>query len=78
MLSCCNVCTLSCCNVCCRRCCARCAGIQASEFKRKRLNLIILLDVSGSMGSPFDQYYYDQLGEQKNLTAAGEWRCVAC
>ena len=51
-----------------------CAGIQASEFKRKKLNLIILLDVSGSMGSPFDAYYYDQMGQQKNLTQAGEWR----
>jgi Ca-activated chloride channel family protein len=67
--------------VACCPCCARCAGIQASEFKRKKLNLIILLDVSGSMGSPFDQYYYDQLGQQKNLTEAGKWRsvrCVAC
>lgn len=34
------------------------SGIQASEFKRKRLNIVILLDVSGSMGSPFDTYYY--------------------
>ena len=51
------------------------SGLQAADFKRKRLNLVVLLDVSGSMGSPFDRYYYDQLtGQQKNLTEAGEWR----
>ncbi|GAB4821980.1 hypothetical protein N2152v2_009026 [Parachlorella kessleri] len=37
------------------------SGIQAADFKRKKLNLILLLDVSGSMSSPFDRYYYDQL-----------------
>jgi Ca-activated chloride channel family protein len=52
------------------------SGLQAADFKRKRLNLVVLLDVSGSMGSPFDQYYYDQLtGQQKNLTEEGEWLC---
>ncbi|PSC74536.1 Cell surface [Micractinium conductrix] len=46
------------------------SGIKESEFRRKRLQLVVVLDVSGSMGSPFDQYYYDALGQQKNLTAA--------
>lgn len=32
------------------------SGVQASEFRRKPLNLVILLDVSGSMSSPFNQY----------------------
>ncbi|PRW59844.1 transcription elongation factor SPT5-like protein 1 [Chlorella sorokiniana] len=45
------------------------SGILASEFKRKRLNLALLLDVSGSMDSPFNRYYYDSItGEPKNLT----------
>jgi hypothetical protein len=33
---------------------------------------VLLLDVSGSMGSPFDTYYYDQFGVQQNLTAEGK------
>lgn len=37
------------------------SGIQASDFKRKKLNVVLVLDVSGSMGSPFDEYYYDQV-----------------
>lgn len=41
------------------------SGIQASDFKRKKLNLVLVLDVSGSMGSPFDAYYYDQASRQR-------------
>ncbi len=39
-----------------------------TDFERKKLNLVVVLDYSGSMGSPFDQYYYDRFGnmvEQK-------------
>ncbi|MCX6803256.1 MAG: VWA domain-containing protein [Candidatus Diapherotrites archaeon] len=36
------------------------SGLKASEFKRKKLNLVIVLDISGSMGSQFDSYYYDR------------------
>lgn len=28
--------------------------MKEADFKRKRLNLVLLLDISGSMGSPFD------------------------
>ncbi len=35
------------------------SGIKANQFHRKNLNLIVVLDISGSMGSPFDSYYYD-------------------
>lgn len=35
------------------------AGMKASDFARKRLNLAIVTDVSGSMDAPFDSYYYD-------------------
>uniref|UniRef100_A0A1D2AAC0 VWFA domain-containing protein n=2 Tax=Auxenochlorella protothecoides TaxID=3075 RepID=A0A1D2AAC0_AUXPR len=44
------------------------SGIQADQFSRKKLNLVLLLDVSGSMDSPFNNYYYDQFGVQQNLT----------
>jgi len=36
------------------------SGIKANDFKRKKLNLVIVLDISGSMGSRFDKYYYDK------------------
>ena len=35
------------------------SGLKASDFQRKDLNLVIVLDVSGSMSSPFDLYHYD-------------------
>jgi len=35
-----------------------------TDFQRKKLNLVIVLDYSGSMGSPFDQYYYDRFGNK--------------
>ena len=38
------------------------SGIKQSDFERKKLNLVIVLDVSGSMTSPFDQYYNDPYG----------------
>ncbi len=39
------------------------SNIDVADFKRKRLNLIVVLDISGSMSSPFSSYYYD--GEKK-------------
>jgi len=38
------------------------SGIKESDFERKKLNLVVVLDVSGSMSSPFSSYHYDQLG----------------
>lgn len=35
------------------------SGIKESDFQRKKLNVVVVLDISGSMGSPFDEYYYD-------------------
>lgn len=40
------------------------SGIKASDFKRKPLNLMVVLDISGSMSSPFNQYYYDSYGNK--------------
>ncbi|MGE5329196.1 MAG: VWA domain-containing protein [Deltaproteobacteria bacterium] len=40
------------------------SNIKQADFKRKKLNLAIVLDISGSMGSSFDSYYYDRVGNQ--------------
>ena len=47
------------------------SNIKESDFKRKKLNIVVVLDISGSMSSPFDQYYYDknQKIESKNNKA---------
>jgi Ca-activated chloride channel family protein len=39
------------------------SGLKESDFERKKLNLVIVLDNSGSMGETFDRYYYDQIGK---------------
>jgi len=36
------------------------SNIRAEDFKRKKLNLVIVMDISGSMSSTFDNYYYDR------------------
>jgi Ca-activated chloride channel homolog len=43
------------------------SGIKESDFKRKKLNLVVVLDISGSMSLPFDKYYYDQFGNKKEV-----------
>lgn len=35
------------------------SNIKESDFKRKKLNLVVALDISGSMGANFNSYYYD-------------------
>ncbi len=35
------------------------SNLKASSFKRKNLNLVIVLDISGSMTERFDKYHYD-------------------
>ena len=40
------------------------SGMKQTDFQRKKLNLVIVLDVSGSMSSQFNKYYYDQFGNQ--------------
>ena len=39
------------------------SNIQVEDFARKKLNLVVVLDISGSMSSPFNRYYYDQRKE---------------
>jgi Ca-activated chloride channel family protein len=41
------------------------SGIE--DFERKDLNLVVVLDISGSMSSGFGQYYYDQFGNKKEV-----------
>ena len=41
------------------------SNIKQSDFKRKKLNLTVVLDISGSMSSGFDSYYYDQFTGKK-------------
>ncbi|GGJ04181.1 hypothetical protein GCM10008995_12480 [Halobellus salinus] len=38
--------------------------LSVDEFERPRLNLVAVLDVSGSMDSAFDAYYYDEHGRK--------------
>jgi Ca-activated chloride channel family protein len=35
-----------------------------ANFQRKKLNLVVVQDFSGSMGSSFDDYYYDRFGNR--------------
>lgn len=37
------------------------SGLDAADFTRKKLDLMLVLDISGSMSAPFDAYYYDHL-----------------
>ncbi len=48
------------------------SNIDLQKFKRRRLNLVVVLDISGSMGAPFDSYYYDRFGNRvKNSDEKG-------
>ena len=58
------------------------SNIQENDFSRKKLNLVVVLDISGSMESAFDQYYYDSKGltgentdKRSKLSIAAETVC---
>ena len=38
-----------------------------TDVERKTLNLVVVLDISGSMSSPFDRYYYDRYGNRHEV-----------
>jgi len=40
------------------------SGLTEESFQRKILNLVVVLDISGSMSSPFNSYYYDGIGNK--------------
>lgn len=54
------------------------SGLKAADVQRKPLNIVLLLDYSGSMSSPFDAYYYDTFGNRQNLTAEGKFSSIYC
>ena len=35
------------------------SNIKESDFQRKKLNVVVVMDISGSMSSSFNSYYYD-------------------
>ncbi len=51
--------------------------LSVEEFERPRLDLVAVLDVSGSMDSQFDQYYYDEHGRQQSVDTDGETKLDA-
>ena len=51
------------------------SNIKENDFQRKKLNLIVLLDISGSMYSGFDSYYYDKFSFNKqNISKSDDER----
>ncbi|MDS0284082.1 vWA domain-containing protein [Haloarcula onubensis] len=51
--------------------------LSVEEFERPRLDLVAVLDVSGSMSSAFDQYYYDEQGRQREAESGSETKLAA-
>jgi Ca-activated chloride channel family protein len=45
------------------------SGLKESDFERRKLNLVIVLDSSGSMTENYNQYYYDRWGKQVDAYA---------
>lgn len=45
------------------------SGLTESDFERKKLNLVIVMDNSGSMAEQYNQYYYDDFGKQVDAWA---------
>ncbi|HNY11225.1 MAG TPA: VWA domain-containing protein [Candidatus Wallbacteria bacterium] len=41
------------------------SDMDLSKIKRKKLNIVVVLDISGSMSSRFNSYYYDQVNEKE-------------
>jgi Ca-activated chloride channel homolog len=45
------------------------SGLKESDFQRKKLNLVIVIDKSGSMSSDYNRYYYDRIGNKIDIFA---------
>lgn len=43
------------------------SNMDQEEFERKKLNLVVVMDISGSMSSSFDRYYYDRFGNKHEV-----------
>ena len=46
------------------------SNIKESDFQRKKLNIVVVMDISGSMSSGFYEYYYD--GKTNNTNEDGK------
>lgn len=56
------------------------SNLGLDEFERKDLNMVLVLDISGSMGSGFGEYYYDRFGNRQpieNATDRAKMRIAA-
>jgi Ca-activated chloride channel family protein len=46
--------------------------LSPDDFERPRLDLVAVLDVSGSMDSSFDEYYYDEHGRRREVETTSD------
>jgi len=46
------------------------AGLSEVDVERTKLNLVVVLDISGSMRSAFDRYYYDRFRGQRDAPSS--------
>ncbi|PSQ16243.1 hypothetical protein BRD00_11145 [Halobacteriales archaeon QS_8_69_26] len=51
--------------------------LSVEDFERLRLDLVAVLDVSGSMSSAFDSYYYDEHGNRCSTEGGAETKMEA-
>lgn len=50
------------------------SNIAADTFARPPLDIVVVIDISGSMGSPFDRYYYDKFRDpNKKADENADW-----
>jgi hypothetical protein len=48
------------------------SDLDTARIARKRLDLVVVLDISGSMGAPFRSYYHDSVGERDRWAMDGD------
>jgi Ca-activated chloride channel family protein len=53
------------------------SNLSVEAFERPQLDIVAVLDVSGSMDSQFDQYYYDEHGRRRETDAGDETKLEA-
>jgi len=53
------------------------SNLTTESFERKQLNVVVVLDISGSMGSAFDQYYYDRFGNRHEVEGSDDRSKIA-
>ena len=56
------------------------SNLKREDFERKKLNIVLVLDISGSMSSGFSEYYYDRFGnkqEVENLTEKSKMQAAS-